>query len=302
MPINASHEYFEAEKRYFQAQSLDEKIKLLEDVIRKAPKHKGAENLLAELRLRLKKLKEKQEKSKKTGKGRKGIKKEGYQVVLIGNSNSGKSSLLRKLTNAVPVVSDVPFTTINPEIGTMDFENVRAQIVDLPAIDGNDFDFSVVNSADCLLIVVKNIEDINGIEKNLNKATEKRIFVFNKIDLLSENEKRKFDERCRGKRIRNYVLVSSKNDEGIEDLKGKILSVMEVIRVFTKGNEKRKDDKPFVLKDGSNVRDLAEGIYKGFSKHIKGIRLTGPSAKFANQKVGLNHVLKDRDIVEFKTI
>ena len=54
-----------------------------------------------------------------------------------------------------------------------------------------------------------------------------------------------------------------------------------------------------VLKDGSTVRDVAEGIYKGFSLKVKETRLTGPSGKFPNQKVGLNHEVKDKDVVEF---
>ena len=53
MPINAGYEYFNAEKRYLDAQTLDEKITALEEMIKVAPKHKGSENLLAELKTRL---------------------------------------------------------------------------------------------------------------------------------------------------------------------------------------------------------------------------------------------------------
>ena len=56
MPINANYEYLEAEKKYLQAQGLDEKIKCLGELIKTSPGHKGAENLRAELRLRLKKI------------------------------------------------------------------------------------------------------------------------------------------------------------------------------------------------------------------------------------------------------
>ena len=50
MPINASHEYIHAEKNYLNALTLGDKIYWLEEMIRKAPKHKGSENLLAELK------------------------------------------------------------------------------------------------------------------------------------------------------------------------------------------------------------------------------------------------------------
>jgi ribosome-interacting GTPase 1 len=83
MPINASHEYFEAEKKYLKAEGLEDKISCLKEMIRTAPKHKGSENLLAELKTRLKKFLEKLDKGKKIGKGKKGIRKEGFQVVLV---------------------------------------------------------------------------------------------------------------------------------------------------------------------------------------------------------------------------
>ena len=107
MPINADHEYITAEKKYLEAQTLEEKISCLEELIRKAPSHKSAENLRAELKTRLKKFKQKLEKGKKSGRGKKGIRKEGFQVILVGKTNSGKSLLISKITNAHPKVSGV---------------------------------------------------------------------------------------------------------------------------------------------------------------------------------------------------
>jgi len=301
MPINADHEYIEAEKKYLRAEGLEEKIVCLEDLIRKAPSHKGAENLRAELRTRLKKLKEKLEKGKKAGKGKKGIKKEGYQVALIGKTNSGKSLLLSKITHANSKVSVNKFTTRAPELGTMNFEGVRVQVVDLPSIGSKDLDYSIVNNADCLLLVVEHLEDIVEVEKALNKATGKKIIVVNKIDILDSSEKRKLEERCKSKRLKNYVLISAESEEGLTGLKKKVLENMKVIRVFTKEPGKKKNSDPVVLKEGATVREVAETIYKGFSRQVKETRLTGPSGKFSNQRVGMKHKLKDMDVVEFKS-
>src|SRR3989344_4812846 len=133
MPVNAGYEYFNAEKKFSIAKTPEEKVAALEEMISAAPKHKSSENFVSELKNRLRRFQEKQEKAKSTGKTtRKSVKKEGYQCVLVGLPNSGKSSLLTKLTNAHPKISENPFTTKFPEIGTMHYEGVSIQIVDLP--------------------------------------------------------------------------------------------------------------------------------------------------------------------------
>jgi ribosome-interacting GTPase 1 len=76
---------------------------------------------------------------------------------------------------------------------------------------------------------------------------------------------------------------------------------MDSIRVFTKEPGKPRTEDPIVLSKNSTVKDVAEKILKGFSKKVKETRVTGPSSKFPNQKVGLSHILKDLDIVEFHT-
>lgn len=300
MPINASYEFLNAEKKYGQAQTVEEKIAALGEMIKTAPKHKGSENLLSELRTRLKKLLEKVEKAKKVGKGQKGIRKEGFQVALVGNANSGKSALLGALTNAKPVISENKFSTKEPFLGTMDFSGVRAQIVDLPASDGRNFDFNIANTADCLVFVACNVSEFSELAQKFPRARGKRIFVFTKIDALTKDELRKSEASLKSKRL-NFVMVSADSGDGIDELKKKIFDTMDSIRVFMKEPGKPAGKVPMVLPVGSRVRDIAESIYKGFSARVRETRVTGPSAKFMNQKVGLQHGLKDMDVVEFHT-
>ncbi len=203
MPINAGYEFFNAEKVYLAAKTIDEKIIALEEMIRAAPKHKSSENFVAELKTRLKKLIEKKEKAKKTGKtSQKGIRKEGFQCVIIGLANSGKSSLLTKITNARPRISSYPFTTMHPEIGTMDYEGVKAQLVETPSIDSVTYEVGMPHTADCLKIVIERVTDLAEIVKKLPRATQNRIIVFNKVDLLDENQTRKLQETIKSKKFR----------------------------------------------------------------------------------------------------
>jgi ribosome-interacting GTPase 1 len=301
MPINAGYEYLNAEAEYLNAKTSEDKISATELMIKTAPKHKGSENLLSLLKTRLKKLKESQEKQKKSGKSSyKSIKKEGFQIALIGLPNSGKSSILKALTNANPLISEIPFTTRIPEVGMMLHEGIKAQLVDIPSIGSDTFDQNITNTADMLLIVIENLNEIEKILPFLKKASGEKIIVINKSDILSENEIRKLEATIKAKRIQG-ILVSTLNNYHLKELKDIIISKMHVIRVYTKEPGKAPSKIPVVLPEGSSLKDVAESILKGFSNKVKETRITGPSSKFANQKVGLTHILKDKDIVEFHT-
>jgi len=301
MTVNAGPEYFAAEKKYFAAQTPQEQIHWLEEMIRQAPKHKSSESFVANLKQRLKKFQEKQEKAKSSGKSSfKTIRKEGFQCVLLGLPSSGKSSLLSSITNAHPLISQYGFTTKQAEIGTMNYQGVKAQIVDLPSIGSESFDIGIVNTADLIIIVIETLPDLEKITPLIPRAYGKKIIAINKIDSLLEEQKRKLEQTIKSKKLNAY-LVSTITQEGIEILKEAIFSNMKVIRIYTKEPGKAPSYIPMVLKENSTVKDAAESILKGFSKRIKESRITGPSSKFPNQKVGLSHILKDKDIIEFHT-
>ena len=300
MSTNASYEYLAAEKKYLNAQTLNEKIDCLEEMIRTCPKHKGSENMLAELKRRLKKLTEKQETSSKKAGIRKGIRKEGFQVAIIGLPNTGKSSLLASLTNAKPLIAEHSFTTKEPEIGILNFHGVPIQIIDMPAI-GSEYPIqSIINATDLLLILIDSLADIEKITPFLTRTNAKQIFIIPKSDKLTSEQKRKLNEQLKAKRMKG-LLISTKTNENIEQLKEMIFQHSNLIRVYTKEPHKPPTKEPIVLPINSSVKDAAEKILKGFSQKVKQTRVTGSSSKFPNQIVGLTHILKDMDIVEFNT-
>ncbi len=300
MPANVSIEYQKAEAEYLQAKTDEEKLQALEEMWKYRPQHKGAENLRANLRARIKKLKEKIEAKKKKKAGKKeGIKKQGTQIVLCGLTQSGKSALLSCLTNAKPEISLHPYTTTSPILGSLQYEGIQFQIIDMPAIEHENFDQGLANSADILLIMITNLSELNQILPFLEKARGKKIVVVSKSDLLDEKEKRKISSFLQSKKY-DFVLVSSKTQEGIEELKKKLAENSGVIRIYTKQPGKQADEKPLLLKPNSTIKDLARKL-RIPEENIKKARITGPSSKFPNQVVGLNHVLKDKDIVELYT-
>jgi len=299
MTTNPSPEYGHALKKYNEASTTEEKIKAMEDVLSTMPQHKSAENLRANLRTRYKKLIESLDKQKKSGKSSKvGIKKSDMQAAIVGFPNSGKTSLFNSLTDLHAKVSENQFTTTEPELGMMKYENAQVQLIDLPAFPNHDL--GVLNSADVIILVVENLQQIEQAEQYLKKATGKKVIVLNKSDTLDDSQKRKTFENLRTKK-HNFVLFSSFTKENLQELKKKIFDLFPIIRIYLKEPKKPVTDKPMILKENSTVKDVAEKILKGFSQKIKRTKITGPSAKFSEQVVGLDHILKDKDIVEFQT-
>src|SRR5438093_5096478 len=67
MPANLTPQYMEAEKRFKQASSVQEKISALEEMMATIPKHKGTEKLQADLKKKMSALRKESEQQKKTG-------------------------------------------------------------------------------------------------------------------------------------------------------------------------------------------------------------------------------------------
>ncbi|MEK6872200.1 MAG: GTPase [Nanoarchaeota archaeon] len=303
MTTNPGFEFANAEKKFHRAQTDKEKLEALEEMLRFVPKHKSAEALRANLRTRYKKLKQEFSKKSKKKTAKKGFKKEEMQTVLVGLTNVGKSSLLKVLTNAQPKIASYGFTTQVAEIGILHYQGCNIQIIDMPPIASDNFDRGIVYNADTVLLVVEKMQEIPIVLEALAKNEEqKKIIVFNKIEKFDGETKRKIIETLKTKRY-NFVLVSTITKEGIQELKEKIIHSFNVLRIYTRhqGKDKAKEDIPIILYPGANLKDVAEKILHGYSKKVKYAKIWGPSSKFSGQQVGLKHVVKDKDIVEFFT-
>src|SRR6516164_7571398 len=177
MPANLTPQYMDAEKRFKQAQSVEDKIAALEEMMATIPKHKGTEKLQADLKKKMSALKKEAEDHKKGGKRESFVvEREGArQLALVGAPNSGKSQLLRMLTNATPEVAEYPYTTRTPIPGMLAFKNVKLQLVDLPPIS-NEYTESwvpqIIRNADAVLWVVDLSDD-----DILERLEETRVFL-----------------------------------------------------------------------------------------------------------------------------
>ena len=73
-----------------------------------------------------------------------------------------------------------------------------------------------------------------------------------------------------------------------------------IIRVYTKEPGRKPTDDPLLLKKESTIRDVCRAIHKSFENVFRYARVFGTSVKFEGIKVGLDHKLEDKDVVELR--
>jgi GTP-binding protein len=158
---------------------------------------------------------------------------------LVGYPNAGKSTLLSKVSAAHPKVAPYPFTTLNPSVGVIEFEDYkRLTVADIPGLIegahrnvglGHDFLRHIVR---CKLLVFvldiagsegrNPIQDLQTLRQELDlydPTLSRRpwMIVANKMDLPGASlNLRALEQRFPERKI---VPMSAENNEGIEALK-----------------------------------------------------------------------------------
>lgn len=323
MPANLTPEYFEAEKRYRAAETPEDKLEALNEMLRAMPKHKGTDGLRAELRTKIAKLNKEAAKQQATARrgGQFHVPKEGAgQVVLIGLTNVGKSQLVSAVTAASAEVGDYPYTTKLPQVGMMKFENVQIQLVDMPPItdqDARPWFATVLRATDAIIMMVDlEIDPVTEVEEvaaelakyrvGLTGMTEvpaevlhfkRGIIVGNKGDLDPSGANAAALHAGYGSEV-PVVSLSALQGMGLDQLRRAGFDVLDVIRVYTKSPGEEVDlSDPMVLRRGSTLEEAAEAVHKDFRNNLKYALIWG-SGKFPGQRVKRDHIVQDGDIIE----
>jgi len=324
MPANLTPQYLEADRRFKAARTVEEKIAALEEMLAVIPKHKGTEHLQGDLKRRLAKLRADAEQARRRRGGFSiSVDREGAgQVVLVGPPNTGKSALLRSLTNAQPEVGEYPFTTRRPIAGMMQFINIQIQLVDLPAISEEYMEPwvpSLVRPADLALLVVdltsasllEDVEttiDILGRSKvalvpqgspppPMGWANVETLIVANKVDAGPGEGSAEILRSYYGSRFVVHA-VSAQASLGLEPLRRMIYDGLKIVRVYAKPPGKEPSmQAPIVLRRGNTIVEMAAAIHKDFAQQLKFARVWG-GTKFGGQRVQRDYVVQEGDIVE----
>ena len=154
--------------KVLEAKTPEERLRALQEFLSAVPKHKGTEKLRREIKRKIAKLRREIESIRKKRSSMRRvseftIKREAdVQVVVIGLPNSGKSSLVSKLTKAKTTISPVPFSTLKPIPGMLISKGVLIQLIDTPPLfegisEGKAWGpqlFGLIRNADAILIVL----------------------------------------------------------------------------------------------------------------------------------------------------
>lgn len=161
-------------------------------------------------------------------------------AALLGFPNAGKSSLLRRISNATPKVADYPFTTIAPVLGTVEAPDRRQlTVADVPGLIegasegvglGHEF-LAHLERARLFVHVLDVTEDVEArfraIDAELRAygsglAERPQIVALNKVDLVPEPPEVALDDP----RVLAVVPVSAVTGVGIEQLVGALFKLV----------------------------------------------------------------------------
>jgi len=173
------------------------------------------------------------------------------EVGLLGLPNAGKSTLIRSVSAAKPKVADYPFTTLVPNLGVVRLDTQRSFVIaDIPGIiegaaDGAGLGTQFLKHLErCrILLHIIDIMPVDGSDPlenaktiiseleqhNAKLAGKPRWVVFNKLDLVLEDEAEEITSRIlEGLDWQGEVhSISAFNKMGTQELTQKVMTFIE---------------------------------------------------------------------------
>lgn len=163
-------------------------------------------------------------------------------VGLVGLPNSGKSTLLSRISNARPKIADYPFTTLEPNLGVVRHHDQQIIAADIPGLiegasQGKGLGDKFLRHIERTKIIVHLIDinssnltkDYQTIRKELEAWSpallkKEEIVVLSKIDTILGKAAEKIGDIFSKEIKQNVLLISAVSGEGIEQLLNKLLT------------------------------------------------------------------------------
>ena len=167
--------------------------------------------------------------------------KNGVNVAILGKPNVGKSSLLNNLAHyEKAIVTNIPGTTRDIVEETINLGNIVLNISDTAGIRdtediiekiGVEKSLKILEEMDLVLYIINGEEgiakqDFEILSKIQNKGL-KYITVINKSDIASKDDIKAIIDELEKNNINKPVLISVKDNVGIDELKEKIVNLFD---------------------------------------------------------------------------
>ena len=167
--------------------------------------------------------------------------KEGIKTSIIGRPNVGKSSLLNALLQEdKAIVTDIAGTTRDIVEGQISINGIILNMIDTAGIRetediieaiGVEKSIKMMNDSDLVLFILNNNEELTEEIKKLLKELKNKnyIIIINKIDLETRLDLNDLDINKD-----NIINMSIINNQGIDELKEKIIEMFNLSKIETK--------------------------------------------------------------------
>jgi small GTP-binding protein len=139
-----------------------------------------------------------------------------------------------------------------------------------------------------------NLEDFKEAIKQ-TKIYKPSLILINKIDKYP-NAVEEFKKVIN----KEVIGVSTITGEGLSLIGKALFNMLGIIRVYTKEPNGEISKKPIVVPVGTKVIDIAKMIHSQFYKNFKYARIWGSSVNYDGERVGAEHILADKDIIEIR--
>ena len=204
------------------------------------------------------------------------IEKELYNVGIRLDQRPPDVKIVKKDRGGISINTTVPLTNIDEETIVAILHEHRIHNADIVIRDD-------ITTDQFIDVISANREYIPSL------------VVVNKIDLANEEHIQRIREVLNN---RPHILVSGYKDINIEELKEQIFNTLGFMKIYLKPQGKKPDlDEPLIILRGSTVEDVCNKLHRDFAKNFRYAQVWGKSAKHPGQRVGLNHVLEDEDIL-----